>query len=114
MTAPTVTIRSRIGNATMTEASALQQRSPDIERPYWREPSGERTTFQEVVLGLDAQAAKQVAERHAEAICALARAAAEARLAGEHTHARRLAHAAGRLCEEVAGFWPRDSWKPSP
>src|SRR5215207_9415820 len=114
MTVPTVTIRSRTGKATMMEASALEQRSPDVERPYWREPSGERTSFQEVVLGLDAQAAKQVAELHAEAICTLARAAAEARLAGEHADARRLAHAAGRLCEEVAGFWPRDTWKPIP
>lgn len=96
----------------MMEASALEQLSPDVDRPYWREPGGERTTFQEMVIGLDTQAARQLAERHAEAICALARAAAEARLAGNHAGARRLAHAACRLCGEVAGFWPRDSWKP--
>lgn len=96
----------------MNSTCPLELLVPDVEHPYWRERGGERTTFQEVVLGLDSQTAKQMAELHAEAICALARAAAEARLAGEQTTARQLAHAAGRLCEEVAGFWPRDSWKP--
>jgi hypothetical protein len=95
----------------MMEASALEQLSPDVERPYWREPGGERTTWQEMLIGLDAQWARQVAERHAEAICALARAAAEGHLASDHSDARRLAHTAGRLCEEVARFLPRDSWK---
>jgi hypothetical protein len=42
----------------------------------------------------------------------LTRAPAEAGLAGDHMDTRRLAHAAGRLCQEVASFWPRDSWKP--
>jgi hypothetical protein len=86
--------------------------APDLERPYWRDEDGERTTFQELIPGLDSQAANQLAEQHAEAIWTLARTAAEARLHGEHTTARRLADAAGRLCEEIVGFWPRDSWKP--
>jgi hypothetical protein len=92
-------------------ATGIRQ-APNLERPYWRDQDGERTTFQELTTGLDSQAAKHLAEQHAEAICALARAAAEARLHGEHTTARRLAHAGGRLCEEIVGFWPRDSWKP--
>jgi hypothetical protein len=53
-------------------------------------------------------------DRHAEAISTMARAAAHAQLRGEDREARRLALAAGRLCEEIAGFWPRDSWKPIP
>jgi hypothetical protein len=52
------------------------------------------------------------ADRDAEAICAVARAAAYACLRGEDQEARRLALAAGRLCEEIAGLWPRDFWKP--
>lgn len=56
--------------------------------------------------------AAAAADRHAEAICAVARAAAYARPRGEGQDARRLALAAGRLCKEIAGFWPRDSWKP--
>lgn len=97
----------------MVEASAVERRASDIERPYWREPRGERTNLQEMVSGLAAQVAQRAAERHADAICALARAAADARLAGEHSDARPLAFAASRLCEEVAGFWPRDSWRPT-
>jgi hypothetical protein len=38
--------------------------------------------------------------------------ASHALLRGEGQEARRLALAAGRLCEEIAGFGPRDSWKP--
>ena len=96
----------------MVETAVVERLAPDFERPYWRGPDGARTTFQEIMLGLDHRTAMHLAERHAEAICALARAAAEARLAGEHMNARRLAHAASRLCEEVAGLWPRESWKP--
>lgn len=96
----------------MIDASAGERVAPTVERPYWREASGARTTFQDVVGGLDGQAAEQAAERHAGAIGALAQAAAQARLAGDHIEARRLAFAASRLCEEVADFWPRDSWKP--
>jgi hypothetical protein len=55
-----------------------------------------------------------MAERHAEAICALPGAATEARLAGGFSNARRLRHAVGHLCEEVAGFWPRHSLKSDP
>ena len=86
--------------------------APERERPYWCDHEGERVTFQELVSGADRQAAERLAEEHVEAICALARAAAEARLHGEQATARRLAHAPGRLCEEIVGFWPRDSWKP--
>lgn len=88
----------------MIEASTVERVAPDGERPYWREESGARSTFGEVVSGVAIEAAREAAERHAEAVCQLARAAAEARLAGLHLDARRLALAASRLCEEVAGF----------
>jgi len=86
--------------------------APELERPYWHDHEGERLTFQEVVSELAGGDAAAAADRHVEAICAVARAAAHARLRGEGQDARRLALAAGRLCEEIAGFWPRDSWKP--
>jgi hypothetical protein len=40
-------------------------------------------------------------------------AAAHARLREHDNEARRLALAAGLLCDEIARFWPPDSWKPS-
>jgi hypothetical protein len=86
--------------------------APELERPYWHDHQGERLSFQEVVSELAGRNASGAADRHAEAICRLARSATHARLRGQGREARRLALAAGRLCEEIAGFWPRDSWKP--
>jgi hypothetical protein len=56
--------------------------------------------------------AAAAADRDAEAICAVASAAADARLRGESKRGRRLAPAASRLCEEIAGIRPRDFWRP--
>jgi hypothetical protein len=86
--------------------------APELERPYWHDHHGERLTFQEVVGELAAPNVAAAADRHAEAICKVGRAAAHARLRGESQRARRLAPAASQLCEEIAGFWPRDFWKP--
>jgi hypothetical protein len=78
--------------------------APEPERPYWHDREGERLTFQEVVSEQVDGNAAAAADRHVEAISAVARAAAHARLHGEGQDARRLALAAGRLCEEIAGF----------
>jgi hypothetical protein len=86
--------------------------APELERPYWHDHEGERLTFQEVVSELAGANPAAAGARHAEAIRMMASAAAHARLRGEDKEARRLALVAGRLCEEIAGFWPRDSWKP--
>jgi hypothetical protein len=75
-------------------------------------PRGASLTFREVVSELAGGIPPPAADRHVEALCAVARAAAHARLHGEGQEARRLALVAGRLCEEIAGFWPRDFWKP--
>jgi hypothetical protein len=86
--------------------------APGLRFPYWRSARGRRMTFSEVVGELDEMSARRAADLHADAIRAIAHAAAEARVARKHAEARRLAIAASRLCEELVGFWPRDSWEP--
>ena len=65
---------------------------PDLERPYWRDVAGERISFQEVIAAARSEEdAIEAATRHAQAICALAHAAGQARVQGEHQVARRRA-----------------------
>jgi hypothetical protein len=88
--------------------------APEPGRPYWRSEDGTRLTFGDLVDGLSGACAEEAVASYAEAICELARAAARARLHGDAREARRLAIAASRLCQEIAGFWPRHSGAPIP
>jgi hypothetical protein len=37
----------------MMDASTVDLLAPDVQRPFWRDVSGARTTFADVVSGLD-------------------------------------------------------------
>jgi hypothetical protein len=88
--------------------------APEPARPYWRSEDGTRLTFGELLEGLSGACAEEALAGYAEAIYELARAAARARLQGDGQEARRLAIAASRLCQEIAGFWPRHASRPIP
>jgi hypothetical protein len=88
--------------------------APEPAQPYWRSEDGTRLSFGDLVEGLSEACAEEAVAGYAEAICELARAAARARLHGDAQEARRLAIAASRLCQEIAGFWPRDAGTPIP
>jgi hypothetical protein len=88
--------------------------APEPARPYWRSEDGTRLTFGELLEGLSGACAEEAIAGNAEAICEVARAAACARLNGDAQEARRLAIAASRLCQEIAGFWPRHAATPIP
>jgi hypothetical protein len=88
--------------------------APEPAQPYWRSEDGTRLSFGDLVEGLSGACAEEAVAGYAEAICELARAAARARLKGDAQEARRLAIAASRLCQEIAGFWPRHAGTPIP
>jgi hypothetical protein len=88
--------------------------APEPAQPYWRSEDGARLTFGELIEGLSGARAEEAVAGYAGAICELAGAAARARLDGDAQEARRLAIAASRLCQEIAGFWPRHAWTPNP
>ena len=87
---------------TWTQISA-----PTPERPFWHEiDDGARHHLIEILDGLDASQAAEIARHHGEAIGAIASAAMNARTRGDLIDARRLAKAAARLSEEIVGLWP--------
>jgi hypothetical protein len=112
MTAPAATIWYREEGRAMIEASTVERVAPDGGRPYWREESGARSTFGEVVSSLAIEAARETAERDCEAVCQLAARCRRGPAGGSPPGRPTTALAPGRLCEEVAGFWPRDSSEP--
>lgn len=87
----------------------LAARAPTADAPYWRTPTGERTSFPAVRAALDSERHDVLDEAHAAAIFHLARAAIRAQAAGSNADARRLAHAASRLCQETVGLWASPS-----
>jgi hypothetical protein len=88
--------------------------APEPAQPYWRSEDGTRLTFGELLEGLSGACAEEAVAGYAEAIREVARAAARAHLHGDAQEARRLATAASRLCQEIAGFWPRHAGTPNP
>ena len=87
----------------------LAARSPTTAAPFWRTPTGERTSFPALRAGLEAQRCEQLDEEHAAAIFRIARAAIRAQAGGDGREARRLAQAASRLCQETVGLWASPS-----
>lgn len=81
--------------------------APDAEVPYWRDAEdGERAHIRSILAGLAGEDAERVCSLHAEGIAEIAQVAVRAQAAGDEDTARRLAVAAGRLCEQIAGHWP--------
>jgi hypothetical protein len=81
---------------------------------YWRSEDGTRLTFGDLVEGLSGACAEEAVAGYAEPICELSRAAARARLHGDAQEARRLAIAARRLCQEIAGVLAAPRRDPDP
>jgi hypothetical protein len=85
---------------------------PSLERPYWRDESGRRTTVLALVAGRGAAERERLLVEHCDAVCRIIRSAAAARVAGDDRRARMLANRASRLCGELAGLWPQGSDEP--
>jgi hypothetical protein len=88
---------------------ALAARAPSTDRPYWRTPSGERTSFPALRASLPDDQREALDDAHAQAILHIARAAIRAQASGGAAEARRLAQAASRLCQETVGLWASPS-----
>ena len=82
----------------------IAELAPTLEEPYWRASTGERSTYAEVRCSVAHELVADVDRAHLRAIGRLARAALEAR-GGDNALARRYAHTAARLCEEIGGLW---------
>jgi hypothetical protein len=85
---------------------------PTPDRPHWRDGDGRRTTVLAVLAAHAPATREQLLDQHADAVCRIVRAAAAARLGGDHVRARMLANQASRLCGELAGLWPAGSDEP--
>ena len=81
-------------------------RAPEPTAPFWRGEDGQRHSYCSLRCGLDADRARALREAHLDAICRIAAAALVARDQGDQRETARLAMAAARLCEEIAGHWP--------
>lgn len=80
--------------------------APCPAAPCWRAQDGTRHSYGTLRCGLDPDDAEMLAEAHLDAIGAIARAALAACERGDQAETARLAMAAGRLCQEIAGHWP--------
>jgi hypothetical protein len=78
---------------------------PSLAHPYWRSLEDDaRLHYCQVHAVADGHA-HEVEQLHCLAIAELAEAAARHRAAGTDHDARRLAHAAARLAQEIVGLW---------
>ena len=82
----------------------IAELAPTPGQPHWRTSTGERSTYAEVRHSVARELVGDVDRAHLDAIGRLARAALEAR-GQDDKLARRYAHAAARLCEELGGLW---------
>jgi hypothetical protein len=84
-----------------------EMEAPAAAAPFWRETSGgRRRHVHELLVGADAELQALVEAEHVGAITAIATAAMRAWRGGDGGEARRLAHAAALLSQEIVGFWP--------
>lgn len=84
----------------------IRVRAPEPGAPFWRQEVGTRHSYGSLRCGLDPGSASALGEAHLEAIYHVASAALEASRRGDSRETARLALAAGRLCEEIAGRSP--------
>ena len=80
--------------------------APTAEQPYWHEADGTRHSFGSLSVGLEEDLAAELRDMHTTAVATLVGEALKARGDGDHLTVHRLSHAAGRLCQEIAGLWP--------
>ena len=81
--------------------------APTPREPYWRDAEdGTRRDLRELLVGLSAEQAQEIETMHAQAVAELVTASLTAQRAGEYLEARRMAVAAGKLCEQTVGLWP--------
>lgn len=85
---------------------------PDRARPYWRDDHGHRYVLDQVLAGEPDAQRERMLRSHAHAIFEVASALASARLESQHPQVLTLAHAASRLCHEVASQVGPDYWRP--
>ena len=78
---------------------------PSADQPFWHEADGTRHSFASLTVGIDDDLAAQLRGLHTRAIADLVSQALEEKCRGDGVTMRRLAHASGRLCEEIAGLW---------
>ena len=83
----------------------IRVRSPDPQEPFWHGEDGERHSYGSLRCGLHHEGVGELGEAHLAAIGLIAAAALEASRDGDQRETARLAMAAGRLCEEIAGRW---------
>lgn len=83
----------------------VAKRAPTPGEPWWEDTAGARSTFAVETAAASADRRAAIEAAHLQAIGAVARAALEARRTGDDALARRHAHGAARLCEELAGLW---------
>src|SRR5215218_11393528 len=82
----------------------------------WTPGEGKRPSYGSLRCGLNEAMARELRQAHLEAIRRLAAGALAALDHGDQRETARLAMAAGRLCEEIAGRWTRRrsrSWRGS-
>ncbi len=84
----------------------VRVKAPDPAAPFWAEQDGTRHSYGSLRCGLDGDSGSELGSVHLEAIGQIARAAIEAAEHGDQGETARLAMAAGRLCQEIAGHWP--------
>ena len=82
--------------------------APTVEVPYWHEAEDPKSIhdLRSVTSGLSAEDAAPIQDMHVQAIAAINVAAFIADRDGKHPEARRLVHAAGRLCDQIIGLSP--------
>ena len=82
--------------------------APTVEVPYWHEAEDPKAIhdLRSVTAGLNADDAAPIQDMHVQAIAAINVAAFLADRAGNNREARRLVHAAGRLCDQIIGLSP--------
>ncbi len=85
---------------------------PDRGRPFWRDDHGHRYVLDQVLAGEPGTQREPMLRSHAQAISEVAWALACARMQEQHSQVRALAHAASRLCQEIAAGVAPDYWQP--
>jgi hypothetical protein len=95
-----------VTNAPQHAPARDQPLAPTIEHPYWRSPDGRRLAFAELASRATQAERERLTGEHVAAIAALELCGIRKLAAGEHSEARRLVTAAGRLCAEPIGHWP--------
>ncbi len=87
------------------DGSWTQAEPPSQTYPYWRNLNDDtRLHYRQLHANANGHA-DEIEQQHCLAIAQLAQAAARHRAVGADDDARRLAHAAARLAQQIVGLW---------